>query len=243
MTILSKKLFVIGVGPGSPKYLTDVAKDAIYRCHYIAGYKYTLNIIEDIIDRKIQKIYEVTMRNQERIYQDIYTRMKDDDYCAVPFTGDANFSESEVVDRLLELFGDDNVEIIPGISSIQIAAAKSRVPLDKAHIVTFHVSDDIEQKKLELVKAIVDKKSVILLPRPWPGDISRKFMESDIAIFLKKIGVDTSNLKVWVFENLTKDNKETVFKGKVNELEKKEFSELSVMVIDQVKRQTYLQFE
>ena len=49
------------------------------------------------------------MGNQERIYQDIYTKMKDDDYCAVPFTGDANFSESEVVDRLLELFGDDNV--------------------------------------------------------------------------------------------------------------------------------------
>ena len=169
--------------------------------------------------------------------------MKDGDYCAIPFTGDVNFSESEVVDRLLELFGDDNVEIIPGISSIQVAAAKSRVPLDKAHIVTFHVSGDIEQKKLELVKAVMDMKSVILLPRPWPKDITRKFMESDIAIFLKEKGINTSNLKVWVFENLTKDDKETAFKGKVNELEGKEFSELSVMVIDQVKRQTYLQFD
>jgi len=193
---LPKKLFVIGVGPGSPKYLTDVAKDIIYRCHYIAGYKYTLNIIEDIIDRRMQTIYEVTMDNQEHIYQDIYIRMKDGDYCAIPFTGDVNFSESEVVDRLLELFGDDNVEIIPGISSIQIAAAKSRVPLDKAHIVTFHVSGDIEQKKLELVKAVMDMKSIILLPRPWPKDITRKFMESDIAIFLKENGIDTSNLKV-----------------------------------------------
>ena len=191
----------------------------------------------------MQKIYEVTMDNQEHIYQDIYIKMKDGDYCAIPFTGDVNFSESEVVDRLLELFGDDNVEIIPGISSIQIAAAKSRVPLDKAHIVTFHVSGDIEQRKLELVKAVMDMKSIILLPRPWPKDITRKFMESDIAIFLKENGIDTSKLKVWVFENLTKDNKETVFKGKVNELEKMEFSELSVMVIDQVKRQTYLQFE
>jgi precorrin-6y C5,15-methyltransferase (decarboxylating) CbiE subunit len=240
---LPKKLFVIGVGPGSPKYLTDVAKDIIYRCHYIAGYKYTLNIIEDIIDRRMQTIYEVTMDNQEHIYQDIYIKMKDGDYCAIPFTGDVNFSESEVVDRLLELFGDDNVEIIPGISSIQIAAAKSRVPLDKAHIVTFHVSGDIEQKKLELVKAVMDMKSIILLPRPWPKDITRKFMESDIAIFLKENGIDTSNLKVWVFENLTIDNKETIFEGKVNELEKREFSELSVMVIDQVKRQTYLQFD
>src|ERR671929_680040 len=140
MTVLSKKLFVIGVGPGSPKYLTDVAKDAIYRCHYIAGYKYTLNIIEDIIDRKIQEVYEVTMSNQERIYQDIYLKMEDSDYCAIPFTGDANFSESEVVDRLLELFGDDNVEIIPGISSIQVAAARAHIPTDQAFIITFHVT-------------------------------------------------------------------------------------------------------
>ncbi len=135
------------------------------------------------------------------------------------------------------------MEIIPGISSIQIGAAKSRVPLDKAHIVTFHVTGDIEQKKLELIKAVMDKKSVILLPRPWPRDPLRNFMQSDIAIFLKKNGIDTSNLKSWVFEHLTKENKETVFKGKVSDLEGREFSELSVMVIDQVKRQTYLQFD
>jgi precorrin-6y C5,15-methyltransferase (decarboxylating) CbiE subunit len=239
---LPKKLFVIGVGPGSPKYLTDAAKDAIHKSRYIAGYRYALLIIEGVIDRSMQKISEVTMKNQEDVYQDIYTGMKDNDCCTVPFTGDVNFSESEVVDRLLELFGDDNVEIIPGISSIQIAAAKSRVPLDKAYVVTFHVTGDIEQKKMELFKAVMDKKSVILLPRPWPRDPLRNFMQSDIAIFLKKNGIDTSNLKSWVFEHLTKENKETVFKGKVSDLEGLEFSEISVMVIDQVKRQTYLEF-
>jgi precorrin-6y C5,15-methyltransferase (decarboxylating) CbiE subunit len=240
---LSKKLFVIGVGPGSPKYLTDAAKDAIHKSRYVVGYRYALMIIEGVVDKSMQKISEVTMKNQEDVYQDTYTVMKDNDCCTVPFTGDVNFSESEVVDRLLELFGDDNVEIIPGISSIQIAAAKSRVPLDKAHIVTFHVTGDIEQKKLELIKAVMDKKSVILLPRPWHRDPLRNFMQSDIAIFLKKNGIDTSNLKSWVFEHLTKENKETVFKSKVSDLEGREFSELSVMVIDQVKRQTYLQFD
>ena len=240
---MSKKLFVIGVGPGSPKYLTDAAKDAIHKSQYIAGYKNTLAIIERLIDRRMQRIYEVTMKNQEHIYQAIHMGMKDGNYCTVPFTGDVNFSESEVVDRLLELFGDDNVEVIPGISSIQIAAAKSRVPLDKAHIVTFHVTSNIEQKKMELLKAVMDMKSVILLPRPWPKEPTRNFMQSDIAIFLKKNGIDTSTLEVWVFENLTRDNKETVFKGKVNDLERREFSDLSVMVIDQVKRQTYLQID
>ena len=63
----------------------------------------------------------------------------------VPFTGDVNFSESEVVDRLIEIFGD--VDIIPGISSIQVAASKSKVPLDKSKTITMHVTTPIESKK------------------------------------------------------------------------------------------------
>ena len=235
------KLFVVGVGPGSPRYLTDAAKDAISKSRYVIGYKYTLAIIESVTDKSKQQVSEVTMQNQEMIYNDIYNKMADNDYCTVTFTGDVNFSESEVVDRLLEIFGDDNVEIIPGISSIQIAAAKSKVPLDKACVITFHVSGDIEAKKMELVDAVTNGKSVILLPRPWPTDPKKNFMQSDIAIFLRKNGVDTSSLKVCVFEHLTQENKETVFKGNINNLEGKYFDPLSIMVIDQVKRQTYLQ--
>ena len=240
---MPKKLFVIGVGPGSPRYLTDAAKDVISKSRYVIGYKYTLIIIESVIDRSKQQISEITMENQEMVYNDIYNKMADSDYCTVTFTGDVNFSESEVVDRLLEIFGDDNVEIIPGISSIQIAAARCKVPLDKAYVATFHVSGDIEGRKLELVNAIVNGKSIILLPRPWPRDPKKNFMQSDIAIFLRKNGVNTSSLKVYVFEHLTQGDKETVFKGKVSNLEGKYFDPFSVMVIDQVKRKTYLQFE
>ena len=117
------------MGPGSPRYLTDAAKDAISKSRYVIGYKYTLIIIEGVIDRSKQQVSEITMENQEMVYNDIYNKMADNDYCTVTFTGDVNFSESEVVDRLLEIFGDDNVEIIPGISSIQIAAARCKVCL------------------------------------------------------------------------------------------------------------------
>jgi len=240
---MSKKLYVVGVGPGSPLYLTDIAKEAIRKCHYIMGYKYTLKTIETIIDKSRQKVSEITLWNQEVVYLDIYKKMKNNEYCAVPFTGDASFSESEVVDRLLEIFGDDNVEILPGISSIQVAAAKTKVPLDKAYIATFHVTGDIEKKKKELIHAVNDGKSVILLPRPWSGDLTKRFMESDVAMFLKKNGIKTSALKTFVFEYLTNKEKETAFKGKVSELEGQEFSDLSVMVIDQTKRQTYLELE
>jgi precorrin-6y C5,15-methyltransferase (decarboxylating) CbiE subunit len=238
---LLRKLFVIGVGPGSPKYLTDVAKEAIAKSHYVVGYKYTLSTIEDFINKNEQQVFQVTMQTQEGIYQDIYAKMKDGEYCTVPFTGDVNFSESEVVDRLLEIFGSDNVEIIPGISSIQVAAAKAHVPTDKAFIVTFHITDDIEDKKREMLGAIRDGRSVILLPRPWPRDRSRHFMQSEIAKFLRESGIDTTKLKVWVFEHLTTD-KEATFRGSAIDLEGKEFSDLSVVVVDQTKRQTYLNF-
>lgn len=238
---MAKKLYVVGVGPGSPLYVTDAARQAVRKSRYIVGYRYTLATIEGDIDRSRQEVLEVTMKSQEDVYQGVHARMKDGEYCTVPFTGDVNFSESEVVDRLLEMFGDDNVQIIPGISSIQVAAAKSRVPTDKAFIVTFHVTGDIEQKKKDLVQAVKDGKSVILLPRPWPRDLSKHFMQSDVAKFLKASGIDTQKLKVWVFEHLTTD-KETTFKGVASDLEGKEFSDLSAMVIDQVKRQTYLEF-
>lgn len=231
----------MGVGPGSPKYLTDAAKEAIKKSRYIVGYTYTLSTIEGVIDRTRQEIHEVTMKTQEAVYQDTYRKMKDGDYCTVPFTGDVNFSESEVVDRLLQIFGDGNVEIIPGISSIQVAAARSRVPIDKALVVTFHVTGDIEQKKADLLQAVRNGMSVILLPRPWPRDPAKHFMQSEIAKFLRGNGVDTSKIKTWVFEHLTTE-RETCFTGMVSDLEGKEFSDLSAMVIDQTKRQTYLDF-
>lgn len=239
---MPKKLFVIGVGPGDPDYITQIAKEKILISQYIIGYRYTLRTIENLIDKETQQIYEITMQNQESIYQYVYGNMQDNDYCTVPFTGDVSFSESEVVDRLLEIFGNENVEIIPGISSIQVASSKSRVPLDKAFVVTFHVTGDIRQKQIELIKSVLDSKSVILLPRPWPNDLSKNFMPSDIALFLKNNGVNTREIDVWIFEYLTDKEKETIFRGKIIDLENKTFSDLSVMVIDQNKRQTYLEF-
>jgi precorrin-6y C5,15-methyltransferase (decarboxylating) CbiE subunit len=242
--LTKKKLFVIGVGPGSKKYITEYTKEVIKNSNFIIGYRYTLSTISHLIDRSIQQVFEVTMKNQEEIYLHVFNDlMKDNDQCIVPFTGDVNFSESEVVDRLLEMFGEDNVELIPGISSIQVASSKSMIPLDKATIITFHVTGDIEEKKLDLVKAVVDKKSIILVPRPWPSNPSKNFMPSEISLFLKENEIDTSKINVWIFENLTNEEKETVFRGKMDLVENKKFSDLSVMVIDQNRRQTYLEFK
>lgn len=230
-------VYAVGVGPGSAKFLTKNVEEIIRSCDVVVGYKYTLSTIGHLLEGK--EVHEVTMNNQEEIYQQIYDKLGTRSL-VIPFTGDVNFSESEVVDRLLELFGDVIVE--PGISSIQVAAAKSKIPLDKSRIITLHVTSSIEEKKLELQKALIDGFSVILIPRPWPKQPDKHFMPSEIARYLKQHGFDTKRMKVYVFENLSGDN-ETCFVGNVNELEGKEFSDLSVMVFDQTKLDSYMNYK
>ena len=230
------KVYAVGVGPGSPKYVTEIVKEIIQNCDILIGYKYTLKTIENFIEGK--EIYEITMNDQEKSYQKILPELGDRTL-VIPFTGDVNFSESEVVDRLIEIFGE--VEIIPGISSFQVAASRAKVPLDKSKVITMHVTTPIEDKKLELQKALIDGFSVVLVPRPWPKQPDKHFMPSEIAIYLRENGFDTAKMKVHVYEAITTEN-ETNFEGTVKELEGKEFSDLSVMVFNQASLDSYMNY-
>lgn len=226
----------MGVGPGSPKYVTEIVKEIVQNCDVVIGYKYTLKTIESLIDGK--EVYEITMNDQEDSYQKILPELGDRTL-VIPFTGDVNFSESEVVDRLIEIFGE--VEIVPGISSIQVAASRAKVPLDKSKVITMHVTTPIEDKKLELQKALIDGFSVVLVPRPWPKQPDKHFMPSEIAIYLREHNFATEKIKVHVFEAITTEN-ETSFEGTVKDLEGKEFSDLSVMVFNQVSLDSYMNY-
>ena len=231
------RVFAVGVGPGSPDYVTEAVRKIIVGADVIVGYEYTLKTISNLIQDK--KVHMITMEDQEKTYQQIKKDLGSG-VLVVPFTGDVNFSESEVVDRLIEIFGD--VEIIPGISSIQVAASKAKVPIDKSKVITMHVTTSIEEKKLELQKAIIDGFNVILVPRPWPKDPEKHFMPSEIAKHLKRNGFETSKMKVYVFEALTTKD-EIGFEGMVEQLEGKEFSDLSVMVFNQATLESYINFE
>ena len=230
------KVYAVGVGPGSPDYVTGVVKDVVSKCDVVIGYGYTLKTIESVLEGK--QVIEINMKNQEEAYQKIAG--EDNHTVLVPFTGDVNFSESEVVDRLIEIF--DEVEIIPGISSTQVAASMAKVPTDKSKVITMHISTSIEEKKLELQKALIDGYSVVLVPRPWPKVPEKHFMPSEIALYLKRNRFDTSKMKVHVFEAVTTEM-QTKFEGVVSDLEGKEFSDLCVMVFNQATLESYVNFD
>lgn len=230
------RVYAVGVGPGSPRYVTGIVADLIGRCDVIVGYRYTLDTIRHLIADK--EVHEVTMRNQEEIYRRLQAE-GDGRKILVPFTGDACFSESEVVDRLVELFED--VEVVPGISSIQVAAARAAVALDKARVITMHVTSSIEGKKRELRDAVASGLAVILIPRPWPGRPDKHFMPSEVAHYLEACGFNTEDLAVKIYEKLT-TREEKVFEGTVADLKGMVFSDMCVMVLNRVGLDSYMNY-
>lgn len=213
------KVYVVGVGPGSPEYVTVKAKDIIQKSDIVIGYKHSLDVIRNLLDGK--DVRQITLKTQEEVYADVAKNLGNKT-CSITFTGDPDFSESEIVDRLIEIFGD--VEIIPGISSIQVAASKSKIPIDKSTLITFHITGSIEREKEMLLQAIKNDRNVIMLPRPWD------FMPQQVAQFLKDNGVDTSKLNVDIYEFLTLSN-ERVSKSKLSDIKDRNYSDLCVMVI------------
>lgn len=229
-------VYAVGVGPGARRYLTQEAERVICACDVVVGYKYTLGTIRDIITGKDVRV--VTMSDQEKTFASLAGNLGDKSL-AVPFTGDVSFSESEVTDRLVELFGD--VTLVPGISSVAVAAARASVPLDKARVITFHVTAPIDEKKLELARAVIDGQSLVVIPRPWPSRPDLEFMPSDIAVYLRGMGIDTKHLSADVFESLTMPD-EVHWAGAVSDLEGRGFGGMAVMVLNQARPDSYINY-
>ncbi len=229
------KVYAVGIGPGSRECMTGEAVSAVMESDLVIGYAHTLEALGELLDGK--KTVTVTMSSQEEAYQE--ARRIGRGTLLVPFAGDASFSESEVVDRLVEIFGD--VEVVPGVSSVQAAAARAGVPLDRARVITMHVTGDIEEKKLEMLKALIDGLGVVLVPRPWPSDPERNFMPSEAARYLRARGLDTSGVRARVYESLTLAG-ETAFDGTVKMLEGREFSALCVAVLGGPEPDSYMNY-
>ena len=219
---ISGTLHLVGVGPGSPLYLTHAAEKALSSTQLIAGYSLPLSTIKHLSHGK--EIMQFSYKRQEKDLELLAQHLRQGkDVCYV-FTGDSCFSESELVEKLRRFA--HRFEIIPGISSIQLAAAKSGVPLEESHIVTFHVSGDLEEAKRLLLEGLRRKKRSIIIPRP------SDFMPKQIAEYLISNHVPAES-PAFVYERLTLPD-ESVTTATLGTLsrENRSFSDLSVMVID-----------
>ena len=126
------KLHIVGIGPGFIEYLTFKAQKVIESSDILIGSSRVLKLFHDVDSEKI----ELGLMNMEEIFKLAISKVCSRHYSGISLTGDPGFSG--VLKPILKLVDDIDIEVVPGISSIQICAAKLQIPWDDANIITMH---------------------------------------------------------------------------------------------------------
>ena len=170
---------VVGVGPGDPELLTLKARDALRDADYVAGFETVLGPVRRWIRGEA---LPMRYRDQEEVLARLAAHAEAGERCVVCAWGDLNFSARELLDRVRRRA---DVELIPGISSVQVACARLGLAMEASVFVTLHARDGHEEGLRELVLMLKDRRrSVIVLPRPFdlmPAAIASLLLEGGIA--------------------------------------------------------------
>lgn len=204
------KLYIIGIGPGSEDYLTVKSKKIVDSVEVLMGSKRALKLFPESSAEKI----ELDPKNIQKSFKHAISMVKDGKSVALLSTGDPGFSG--ILKPILNLSGSVDVEVVPGISSIQLCAAKLQIPWDDVNLITLHgkgISD-------ELLEALKNEKTTMVLPN---------FNVKETALFLLDNGVDPER-KVAVCDKLSYPD-ERIVKKPLKKVLDDDFSYMCVMVI------------
>lgn len=213
------KVYIVGVGPGSKEYLTERAKKVIKMADLIVGWALDLLPVKELIKEK--EVHLQDANNYGKVIQRVAKKVKrTGENIAVLRIGDPCISSG--LNGLLRTFEDFDIEIVPGVSSIQLAAAIARVNIDESSVVSFHDYGDCAEKKKFMLESFMLGKHIIMLPGP---DLSNN--QAAIYFIVNGVSEDTP---VVLCENLTLED-ERIFEGKLKDIKDRDSSWLSVMVV------------
>ena len=214
MINMAGKIFIIGIGPGSEEYLTLKTVDCVKNCDYTVGSTRAIDLFRDVKNTIAFNVKDLVDKLEEGV-----ELAKDGNSVAILSTGDPGFSG--VLNTVLRIskeksFPKEDIEVIPGISSLQLAAARNHIQWDSANVMTFHGRENIE----DILKVINNGKITIALP-------SRKV--KDMAQFLLDNGVD-ENRQVTVCERLSYPD-EKIVSTSLKNIATSEFTYMCIMII------------
>ena len=213
-------VYIVGVGPGSPGYLTGEAERAIKEANIVVGWEFDLLPPKSLV--KDKKVFLQDVTNYIKVAGEAADEARrTGETVAVLRIGDPCISSG--LTGLLEVFHEFEVKIIPGISSVQMAAAVAQINIDESVVISFHDGgDDLEEKRRLMTDALGRNRHLIIITGP-----SQK--PDETASYLIKNGVSTTTPAL-VCENLTLED-EKIFRGVLMEVTPRQFSWLSVMVV------------
>ena len=225
------KLFIIGTGPGTPELLVPAAKTAVQQCTDLVAYSLYLEILGDLVEGKTchdSPLGEEVAR--ARLSLDIAATGKT---TALVSSGDAGiYAMATVVFELLAgdgdgQWGDVDVEVIPGISAMQLAAARVGAPMGH-DFCTISLSDlltpwEVIEKRLHAAAQgdfVISFYNPVSKRRDWQLNTARD-------ILLKQRGGDTP---VVIARNLGRET-ENVSIIKLADLDAKDIDMLTLVMV------------
>jgi len=203
-------LYLVGVGPGSEKYLTKEAENVVNFSEIVFGSRRALQLFPDT---KAEK-FELNAHNMGAMLKRAVSEASAGKVVALLSTGDPGFSG--LLKPIQKIKGNLSLEVVPGISSIQLCASKLEIPWDEANIITMH-GKGFSSKLLPLLS---NGRPTMILPNTTIHETLN---------FLIEKGIDP-NRAATVCENLSYEN-ERIIKSNLAELLNEKFGYMCVLVV------------
>lgn len=148
------KMNIVGIGPGDRKYLTLLAIETIESSDVLVGSQRSLDLFKDVE----AKFVPLKPRDIPQTVKEAVGYLEEGLKVSILSTGDPGFSG--MLKTMQKLSPETELEVIPGISSVQLASAKVQVPWDTANLITIHGGKAPTEDLLE--KIDTNNKNIIL---------------------------------------------------------------------------------
>lgn len=137
MTLTKKKIIIVGCGPGAIDYITPAAEAAARKADVLIVSQRLNEFFPEIDAERIDSGTDV-----DGTLDIIASRRDEGRQVVLLATGDPGIAS--LAQPVIRRFGRANCEVIPGISSIQVAFARLGLDWKDARIVTAHSRDPEE---------------------------------------------------------------------------------------------------
>lgn len=214
------KLNIVGAGPGSPDYVTPVARKTVQEAQVVIGAQRSLDLFQQDIRGETMVLTAKNLSSAIKYAVESAERGRN---VAILSTGDPGFSGMLKTVLNSKLIRAIEVNVVPGVSSIQTCAARLGLSWDDACLFTFHQGDVSAKRKEELVACLKSGRDAMLLPD------AKAFPPKEVASYLIQSGIE-GQTPVFICENLTLSD-EKVAASSLEGVLKLDFKALCVMVI------------
>ena len=196
-------VYAVGVGPGNPEYLPPRGERAICEADVVVGFE---TVVEFVGDRTDADLLTCGYRDEAAVLNEFANRVAAGERGTAVLMGDPNHSGYQFVGKVERAVdeatdGGVDLQVIPGISSLQVAASYARTPMEDTTFVTLHKSGDLSADFARLRRDI-GERHLLVLPRPFdwmPGDIAADLLDhggqaDDTALVLERLTHDDQSI-------------------------------------------------